>query len=252
MPPLTKSCDINKNTSPFRAAQVDILIPFHGQYKRVRDLVESVLLHTVNCQHLITLIDDGSPNTSFLPSVAKSAPVHTVRLDEQRGFAAAVNAGYRHTVHPWVVVLHSDCLIRQRNWMQHLGESLLALRGDNVRLVHARTNTPTVDHPDLPPSPVEQSTSDRVVATDDPLPLVACMFHRELLNRLGGPLQEYPYAGYENVELFYRMKRNGFRQAVCGRAWVEHAGGATISEMDRKQRLMMESNYDLCLRDLKR
>lgn len=251
MPSLTKSCDIHKNTSPFRAAQVDILVPFHGQYKRVRDLVESILLHTVNCQHLVTLVDDGSPNTSFLPSMAKSAPVHTIRLDEQQGFGAAVNAGYRQTVHPWVVVLHSDCVIRQRNWMQSLGESLLSLKSENVRLVHARTDTPTIDHPDLTPSPVGAVTADRVVATDDPLPMVACMFHREMLARLGGSLREYPYAGYENVELFYRMKRHGFKQAVCGKSWVEHAGGATISEMDRKQRLVMESNYDLCLRDLK-
>jgi GT2 family glycosyltransferase len=180
----------------------------------------------------------------------KEAPIHGVRTDRQTGFGAAVAAGLGRTVHPWVAVLHSDCVVATRTWLQAMGESLLRLKDRGVRLVHARTDTPTVDHPALRPSRVEDRADDTVVDGDDPLPLVAFMAHRELFSRIGGPPKAYPYAGYENVELYHRMRRHGYHQAVCGASWVRHAGGATIAALPRKARREMEANYDRCVADL--
>jgi len=239
--------------SSFRFSEVDILVPFHGQYTKVRELVESLLLFTKSNPYLITLVDDASPNAMFSDQIAKMAPIHVIRLREQRGFAGALKAGYDATVKPWVVFLHSDCRVNDHHWLQKLGETALGLKSQNVRLVHARTDNPGLDHPILVPTRQEDRQADRVVDTDDPLPLICAMVHRELFNRIGGFLREYPLAGYEDMELFYRMRRHGMKQGVCGGSWVHHEGGATVKEVlshNRHAKQIMEQNYDRCMTDL--
>jgi len=239
--------------SQFRFSEADIIIPFHGQYTKVRQLVESILLFTKSNPYLVTLVDDASPNMMFSDQIARMAPVHVVRLNQQVGFGGALKAGYDKTIKPWVVFMHSDCLVREHLWLQKLGETALALKSQNVRLVHARTDNPMMDHPILKPTLQEESHEDRIVETDDPLPLICAMTHRELFNHIGGFIKSYPYAGYEDVELFYRMKKCKMKQAVCGGSWVKHHGGATVNELianRRKVREIMDANYDLCMKDI--
>lgn len=248
-PALTVSYQYGNNPSSFAQAKVDILIPFHGQYTKVRNLVESILLHTLDCPYLITLIDDGSPNKTFVNEIQKHAPVYCLQLSEQKGFACAVNAGVSKTVNPWIVVLHSDCIMKQKHWLRHLGESMMALKDQGVKYVHARTDNPVMDNPYLVNSTVNDRGNDTVVVEDEPLPMICAMFNRELFKRIG-ELKEYPYAGYENVEFFHRMKRNKYKQAVSGVCWVSHEGGGTINHLDRKTIKLMENNYDSCVADI--
>lgn len=240
--------------STFRFSKVDILIPFHGQYGKVRKLVESILLFTKSNPYLVTLIDDGSMNASFAEQIKMMAPVRVIRQEEHRGFASALKAGFEATVKPWVVFLHSDCRVQDHHWLQRLGETMLAFKKKNVKLVHARTNNPCTEHSVLRSTQHEERHEDIIVTEDEPLPLICAMVHRELFSRLGGFIKEYPYGGYEDVELFWRMKKFGMKQAVCGGSWVHHDGGSTINEIiarDKKVKQIMESNYDLCMADLR-
>jgi GT2 family glycosyltransferase len=239
--------------STFKFSHVDIIIPFHGQYNSVRSLVEKLLLHTKSNPYLITLVDDASPNAAFVETIKNMAPVRAIRLDEQKGFAGALKAGYEGTVKPWCVFMHSDCLVRDHYWLQRLGETAMRLRDKNVRLIHARTDNPMCEHSALKPTKHEGQHEDRIVTEDDPLPLICAMAHRQLFDHLGGFLKEYPYGGYEDVELFYRMKRYGMKQAVCGGSWVHHDGGLTMNEViskDKKAKAIIEANYDLCMADI--
>lgn len=249
----TYQSNYGDKVSTFKFSEADIIIPFHGQYNRVRRLVESILLHTKSNPYLITLVDDASPNAAFLETIKTMAPIRPIRLNEQRGFAGALKAGYDLGNKPWCVFMHSDCVVHDHFWLQRLGETALALKDKNVRLIHSRTDNPGIDHPVLKPTRHEAAHEDRIVAEDEPLPLVCAMVHRQLFPALGGFLKEYPFAGYEDVELFYRMKRRGMRQAVCGGSWVQHEGGATIKDLlarNKKAKDIMESNYDLCVRDI--
>jgi GT2 family glycosyltransferase len=236
----------------FRYSPVDILIPFHGQYTQVRNLVESILLHTKSNPYRICLIDDCSPNSNFITTIATQAILKTIRLEKQRGFAGALKVGFENSTSPWIVFLHSDCLITNPYWLGELGESIMRLRDLDVRLVHARTDNPMADNPYLPASKEEDQIDDVIVADEEPLPLIAAMMHRDLFSYIGGFLKEYPYAWYENVELFYRMRHVGFKQAVCGRSWVHHIGGLTVNKImkNKKIRKIIEGNYDLCMKDI--
>jgi GT2 family glycosyltransferase len=246
---LTIKSSYGDKISSFKFSDVDIIIPFHAQYTKLRKLVESILLYTTSNKYLITVVDDGSPNQQFLDSFCKTFPVHGVRMNTQRGFAAAINYGYEKTVNDWVCVLHSDCEIRQKNWLQFLGESMLALKKNNVKLVHSRTNNPMMDNPYLTKSSMEEKIKDVVVEKDEPLPLISALMHRGLFQKIGG-LKPYPIAGYEDVELFYRMKKYGYKQAVCGKSWVHHWGGTTINALSEELRTVMDDNYKSCVKDI--
>ena len=127
---------------PFFQSAVDVLVPFHGQYLKVRNLVESIMLNTKTTRFRVTLIDDGSPNQNFVPDIRKQAPVEHIRLPNRAGFGAALRAGFEATDLPWVCVVHSDAVVGTMDWLARLGQSLLSLKSQNVRMVHARTDNP--------------------------------------------------------------------------------------------------------------
>jgi len=87
------------------------------------------------------------------------------------------------------------------------------------------------------------------------LTLYCFLCHRELFHRCGGFLKEYPYGFYEDVEFAWRMRKHGFKQAVCRNSWVHHDGMATIRSIWRRdpeiRKIMEEENRERCLADLK-
>ena len=243
-----------KSLSPFFASAVDIIIPFHGQYLHVQKCLDSIYRHTNTNPFRIILVDDASPCKEFLVEVQKQCPAVGVRLDQRAGFAGALLAGYMESTCPWVVFMHSDVEVVTMDWLLQLGESLVRRKADNCRMALAMSDNPGVDNKFLRPRPGPGDYSD-IVALDEPLPLYCAMFHRELFPRIGGFLQQYPYAGYEDTELFYRMKSRGYKQLVCGKSWVRHVGGVTIDAVchaDPQAREEMEKNKDRCIADLKR
>lgn len=236
---------------PFQAQLVDIIIPFHGQYIKVQNLLKSLMHFTKSNRYMITLVDDNSPNTDFYEKLKSTNIVNIIRHKEQKGFGAAVNTGIKNSKFNWIVVLHSDCEIQSINWLVSMGTSLLANKDKNVRLVSSRTNNPGIDLQGLTSSKFDE-IKDKIV--DESLPLYCAMFHRGLIDRIGF-LKEYPYFGYEDEELFWRMKRKGFKQMICGSSWVYHHSRSTIDELLLRMpelNSIQEENRMKCINDLKK
>ncbi len=233
----------------------DILIPYHGQYKMVRELIGSIILYTRNVPYRITIIDDASPNSEFFYMLAKTDAVDGIRFEEQKGFGAAVNAGIKLTKRPWIVILNSDVIIDELGWLKDLHECLVKLnKSDKVGLVSARSDDPPGNHPLL--KVIEKSkrvdVEDRI--SDQPLPLFCAVTARAMVEKIGF-LKEYPYGWYEDEEYHWRMKKYGYKQGISGKAWVRHFGGATVKELWQKHpesKEIMESNRQKCLTDLKK
>lgn len=232
---------------------VDIICPYHGQYKLVRDLIGSVILFTRHVPYRITLVDDGSPNADFFYALARLDTIDGVRLDKQQGFGAAINAGIKATKRPWIVLLNSDVVIDEVNWLESMHESLIKLnKSDKVGLVSARSDNPPGNHPILK-SPKEKRVDIGNQVSKEPLPLFCALMARAMYEKVG-PFKEYPYGLYEDEEYFWRMKKRGYNQGICGTAWVKHLGGATVKELidqDPEVKEIMESNRLKCLADLK-
>lgn len=247
--------------------EVDIIIPYHGQYEKVTKLVESIYRLTRSNYFNICVVDDFSPNEMFIEqmrrNIDKTAQRRHVRNNfkairgtKQRGFAGAAKLGLEHTESPYVCFINSDCIIEDSNWLRSMGETLLSLRSENVRMVAPITNNPVGGHASQQGEKVDM-TAEYVVLDEEEahLSMYCFLCHRELFERCGGFLREYPYGFYEDVEFAWRMRRNGFKQAVCRNSWIHHEGMATVRSIWRKdpeiRRVMEEKNRQRCLDDLK-
>jgi len=170
-----------------------------------------------------------------------------------RGFGASLNEGLRVTDKPLVVFMHSDCEIKDRKWLVNLVNSYNNLKGHGAKLVSARLKG-HLDRDFLEFTGVERDVmlSGDILEDSAYAPLVCCIAHRELFQRIGG-IKEYPYHHYEDLEFACRMRRAGFQQGISGSAWVNHFGGMTLNEVCKstKVRDVVESTRDRCIADIR-
>lgn len=263
----------NKNTKtskplisvPFSKSRVDIIIPFHGQYEKAATLVESILMAVKSNPYQITLVDDCSENKNFSKELAEQFKKKTddgyrpqvvcVRNERQLGFGGSLRVGYENTDLPWLLFMHSDCLVKDPNFMIEMGQSLLKWKEEDVpvKMVSARSNNP-VDC-EKAKATIHEKENENIILENETLPLFCFMCHRELFNHIGGFIKSYPYGWYEDEELAYRMRKYGYKQGISTKAWIEHEGGATVKYLwskNKDAKNIMENNRDLCLRDIKK
>lgn len=251
--------------APFSRSRVDIIIPFHSQYERVSELVRSIVMSVKSNPYQITLVDDCSANKSFGEEVkrqfAKNTPegylpqLQYVRNEEQLGFGGALKVGFDATSQPWVLFMHSDCVVEDPNFMFDMGQSLLRWRsqGRPVKMVSARSDNPG-DLEVARAGRLDKGDED-VVLGDETLPLFCAMCNRDLFAHIGGFVKPYPFAWYEDEELAHRMRAKGLLQGVSTKAWVRHHGGSTIKylwESRPETKDAMEANRNRCIADIKR
>lgn len=238
----------------FSRSNVDILIPFHGEYSRVSALVESIWSLTRSNPYQICLIDDASPNANFIQQFKDKPQITIIRSEKHLGFGGALQLGYESTNQPWVLFLHSDCLVKTRNWMIELGRALMELKPLGVRMVSAKSDNPGeyVDQR-LKAKQNEQSQHIVLDKPDSFLPFYCAMCHRDLFQHVNGFVKNYPFAFYEDVEFAHRMRAYGYKQAICGKSWIHHQGWATIDyfcKKNAKAKKEMEINQERCAADI--
>ena len=253
------------STSPFDYA-VDVVIPFHGQYEKVTRLVESIYRCTRSNFFQLCLVDDCSPNEDYLINVAGNIAktsdsrripnnLHPIRMPEQVGFAGALKMGFERTGSPFVCFMNSDCFVEDGGWLRSLGEALLGMREQDVRMVSSMTNNPVGGDPAQKGTRSDLSHDHVSLEGDSHLSMYCVLCHRQLFARCGGFLKEYPFGGYEDEEFAWRMRRHGFKQAVCRNSWIYHEGGATIKSVCQKdpsiRSIMEKDNRERCIADLK-
>ncbi len=233
---------------------VDVIIPFHKQYHILSECLRSLISKTLGQIYTITVVDDGSPVSNFIETLEKQklrdVPIQYLRLPEQEGFGAALKAGFEHTRNPWVCFLHADCVIEQQDWFFHMFNTMQSLKGNGVKLVSAKVDDGGTGAYDQNIIGTLDHVEDKIV--EEPLPLICTLVNRQLFDHIGGFIKSYPYGWYEDEELFWRMKIHGYKQAVCGKAFVRHKGGATIKELLKniKVKKVMESNQETYVKDI--
>ena len=241
---------------PFSRSAVDIIVPFHGQYEKVSELVRSIVVAVKSNPYQITLVDDFSENKNFGEEInrefMKTTPdgtrpqVKCVRSESHLGFGGALRFGFESTNLPWVMFMHSDTVVEDPNFMLNMGRSLLNWKreGKPVKMVSALSSNPNDGIPN-----VEKDT-----VIDGALPMFCCMCNRDLFSYVGGFIKSYPFAWYEDEEFSHRMKEMGLQQGICAKARVKHQGAATVKYIWRakpESRAIMENNRELCIDDIR-
>ena len=152
--------------------------------------------------------------------------------------------------------MNSDCIVQDTNWLRSMGESLLALKSENVRMVSAMTNNIVDGDPAQLGDRNVKSLNDIILETGSHLSLYCVLAHRELFSHCQGFIKEYPYGMYEDEEWAARMQHFGYKQAVCRRSWVAHAGMSTINALWRTdpslKKIMQEDNRNRCIQDIQK
>jgi len=244
---------------------VDIIIPFHGQYKEVTRAVESIMRCTQNGQYKICLVDDCSPNEYYLGEFLAQIPsLKLIRCEERKGFGGAIEAGFNATNNPYCVFMNSDCVVEDLGWLRNLGDTLVKLKSKNVRMVAPLTNNAVGGISQQVMSKEDFNLGDRTDRSDaildvkqgEYLSMYCFMCHRELFRRCGGFIKNYPYGWYEDMEFAHRMNHFGYKQAVATTSWIYHEGECTIKELWRRDQasraIMTESNEARCKQDLQK
>jgi glycosyltransferase involved in cell wall biosynthesis len=252
---------VNVRNSAFSHSKVDIIIPFHNNQDKISNLIKSIIMSVRSNPYRITIVDDCSNNAEFineLKNFDKNRPqgtipiLQTVRNDKQIGFGGAIKIGLSKTENPWVLIMHSDCLVEEPNFMLEMGKTMLKLKENNVKLISAKSNVVTGSADSRVHGEKFKPTED-IVLNDSFVPLFCFLCHRDLFNKIG-PIKEYPYTGYEDEEFYHRMRFYGYKQAICGKAWVKHEGSGTMKELLKKEeiKLEVEKNRDRCIEDLRK
>lgn len=181
--------------------------------------------------------------------------IKCIRCEEQLGFGGAAKVGFDSSENPYVVFINSDCLITNGNWLRGLGESLLEMKKDGVKMVSSRTNN-SVGGSLKQKGDKNENVDNVILETDEHLSLYCFMCHRDLFYHIGGFIKPYPIGYYEDEELAFRMKKHNFKQGVSGKSWVYHEGEATIKSLLRKNstevRGIIDQNYERCLADMQK
>ena len=247
-------------------APVDVIIPFHGQYDKVTALLESLYQNTRTNFIQIYLVDDNSPNEEFINIVTKNISkssnkrnlennFHGLRCQERHGFAGAARRAFERGENPYVCVLNSDCVIEDPLWMKNMGEALMSHMDKGVRMVAPITNNAVGGHPAQECGKLDKTNEIVILEGDEHLSMYCFMCHRQLFDRCGGFLKEYPYGYFEDEEFAARMRKHDFKQAVCKNSWVYHHGMSTIKEVWKTDVLvrdvMEKDNRDRCVQDIK-
>jgi len=200
----------------------------------------------------VLVVDCASEDASV--EVAHRAGARVVRLDRNRGFAAAVNQGVALCRTEWVAVLNNDVELQPR-WIEKLIEA--ASRPGVWFAVGKLVKT---DRPDVLDGAFDEVARSGCAwrcgeaKPDGPLwnrgmkirfaPMTAALVRRELFNKIGG-LDERFESYLEDVDFGLRCALSGFEGVYEPAAVSSHRGSATLGAWHPDKVRLMSRNQVL-------
>lgn len=225
-------------------ARVSVVVPVHGRAGLTRRCLERVLADLpAGCE--VVVVDDASADETPAVLAELGAAIRVVRLEENRGFAAACNAGAAAAAGELLVFLNNDTE-PQPGWLAALVGC--ADEHPQAEAVGAKLLYPdgTVQHAGVaigqdgyPHNLYAGFPGDHpAVNRDRPLQAVtgACMLVRRAAFERAGGFD----AGFENsledVDLCLRLGLEGGEVRYCPEAAVVHLESATRGRAERFER----------------
>ncbi len=207
-------------------ADAAVVIPFRGRWSTLEPLMEALALQTVRHRLQVVLSVDGSggppPETASLTDL--------VVTGEQAGPAAARNRGWRRADAPLILFTDADCVPEPR-WAEEL---ILGLGGeyDGVKGVYSRGGTRVIQRL----AQVEFEERYLIMARRESIFLAdtySAGFRRCTLEKLGGFDEGFPLPEHEDVDLSWRLIRQGGKIGFIPGARVAHTHRGTWMEYFR-------------------
>ena len=245
------------------------VIPVHNRADLLAQLLDSVAAQTTRFSAVI-VIDNAS--TDGAAGLARARGCTVISQARNIGFAAAVNLGWRAAAgHRWIAILNSDVTL-DPHWLERL-----------VAAVAGPASSPSGDFSFATGTIFNATDRQAIDGTYDLLsrsgcawragygehrpdatqhaapvrsrialaPGTACLFSRDVLDRLHGFDEEFE-SYLEDVDLGLRCVREGYDGVYVSDAVACHHGGATLGRWNprvvrltsRNQLLLIRRHYD--------
>jgi GT2 family glycosyltransferase len=233
------------------------VIPVFNRADLLARLLDSVERQRV-CFDEVIIVDNGS--TDGAPDLAHARGCRVIAMNENAGFARAVNRGWQSATTTFVAILNSDVELDPA-WLEHLHEGLgdtayatgLILNAANQAidgtydLVSRGACAWRAGYGDTP-------SNDPTPARIAIAPGTACIFRRSVLEQLGG-FDERFGSYLEDVDLGLRCVRKGLTGVYIPQAVAFHQGSATLGRwnprivrlISRNQLFLVARHYDRAL-----
>jgi mycofactocin system glycosyltransferase len=206
--------------SPFDASDVTVVVPAYGAQPSTNFSVSKTII-----------VDDGSE-----PPLATVPGRHMLRLPDNRGPAAARNAGLGEVTTPLVAFVDTDVEL-DAHWLNallpHFGDPRIALVAPRVRSVGGPT---VIAGYETTRSPLDLGSQPAAIAAGSRVsyvPAAAVVVRTDVLRELGG-FDEAMRSG-EDVDLVWRLLEAGYRCRYEPASTVHHRPRATFAAWVRQR-----------------
>jgi GT2 family glycosyltransferase len=234
--------------------RVSAIVPNWNRAELLERLLQSVHAQTVRFDELI-VVDNGSSDGSI--GVGEAFGARVLRLDQNRGFAYAVNRGIETAQSEFVAILNNDVTL-DRKWL----EELLKTNADFACGLVLSDQDPTrIDGTfDLVTAGGLAWRAGSGESAEDPrwqqpreiqcAPMTAALFHRTVFQRVG--LLDESFESYlEDVDFGIRCAMKGIRGRYVPTAIARHQGSSTfgawhpttVTLLSRNQVLLISKHF---------
>jgi glycosyltransferase involved in cell wall biosynthesis len=213
--------------------QLSVVVPAYNDARLLTHTLRHIATQTVDASiYEILVVDDGS--TDETPAVISAAAVESpvvrsVRLDRNRGRAAARNAGVRAARGPLIVFIDSDVLVPAEFLAAHLS-------------IHAGARQPVVGRGPvvLVPTPMMPERPPMIRTSPAYLDTANASIPRTILLDAGLFDEGFRLYGWEDFDLGMRLQARGLPRVFSPEAIAFHVQPPTTAEAFDRQLLKEE------------
>ncbi|GLX67099.1 glycosyltransferase family 2 protein [Paenibacillus glycanilyticus] len=214
-----------------------IIIPSYNQVDYLRGCIDSIMDNTEQ-PHEIIVIDNASTDGTAEYLEQLDGQVRFRVLDQNYGFAGAVNMGLMMAKGTTLLILNNDTLATD-NW---LGNLLICLHSDPaIGMVGPVTNYISGDQQiqvsydnveDMPEFARLNNISDpKRWERTDRLPGFCLLFRRELWEKIGFLDEGFEYGNYEDDDYNIRTRLLGYSLVIARDSFIHHFGSVSIKAL---------------------
>lgn len=202
-----------------RTPDIAVVVATHDRIERLKRLFAALERQTLDRERFeVIVVDNGSTDgtAAWLKGANGNgvARFQTVRRESADGPAAGRNEGWRRAAAPFVAFTDDDCE-PDPGWLA----ALLAVQvAEPGAIVQGRTEPIPSERSQIGPF----SRTQTVTELNPYFPACNIAYPRELLDRLGGFDQSYPWGG-EDTDLGRRALKSGVRIVYADDVHVFHA-----------------------------
>ena len=247
-------------------SKVLVIIPHFNKLALLKECIYHLECQTFKAFDIM-VVDNGSDDGSaeYLFEISnKNRNVHYTLLNENMGFAYAVNKGLEYSInknYDYSILLNNDAFVTEdfvnKLYFAMLSSnkvfavSSLMLRFDNKNMIDSYGDYYTL----FGWSFQGHLGEDYETIKHDELPFSACggasIYNNDIIKQIGG-FDEKFFAYLEDIDISYRARLNGYKILTCKAAKCYHLGSSTTGSKynEFKVRISARNNIYLIFKNM--